>query len=448
MAEKNIKVGFVSLGCPKNLIDTEIMLYKLSEAGFEVVPEDIDADVVVINTCAFIKEAKQEAIDNILDVAWLKKNRSLKGIVVAGCLVQRFGEEVLSELPEVDAVIGVGGALRIVDAVKAAYNGEKFSFIPNPDDIPLEGNRVVTTPEHFAYLKIAEGCDNKCAYCVIPSIRGGFRSRPMLDIIEEATDLAQMGIKELCLVAQDTTAYGKDIFGTYALDSLLKELSKIEGIQWIRILYCYPERITDSLIEEIATNPKVVKYIDMPIQHISDGVLRRMNRRDTSESIRSVVKKLRERIPDVVIRTTVITGFPGETEKEFNELLAFVKEARFERLGAFEYSREEGTAAYDMPEQVHPKKKKSRRDAIMRAQLKIHSEFNDTLVGKTMTVLCEGYDSAAESYFGRTYADAPDIDGKVYFTAYRRIKDGEMIKVKIAEVLDYDLVGKAVKEEG
>ncbi len=447
MSEQKIKVGFISLGCPKNLIDTEIMLYKLSEAGFEVVPEDIDADVVVINTCAFIKDAKQEAIDNILDVAWLKKNRTLRGIVVAGCLVQRFGEEVLKELPEVDAVVGVGGALQIVEAVKAAYSGEKFSFIPNPNDIPLEGNRVVTTPEHFAYLKIAEGCDNKCAYCVIPSIRGSFRSRPILDIVEEANDLAQMGIKELCLVAQDTTAYGKDIFGTYALDSLLRELSSIKGIEWIRILYCYPERITDSLIEEIATNPKVVKYIDMPIQHISDSVLKRMNRRDTSDSIKTVIKKLRERIPEVVIRTTVITGFPGETEKEFNELLAFVKEARFERLGAFEYSREEGTAAYDMPEQVHAKKKKSRRDAIMRAQQKIHSEYNDTLVGKTVTVLCEGYDGAAESYFGRTYADAPDIDGKVYFTSYRRIKDGEMVKVKIAEVLDYDLVGKVVKED-
>jgi ribosomal protein S12 methylthiotransferase len=446
MSEKNIKVGFVSLGCPKNLIDTELMLYKLSEAGFQVVPEDIDADVVVINTCAFIKEAKQEAIDNILDVAWLKKNRNLKGIVVTGCLVQRFGEEVLKEMDEVDAILGVGGALKIVEAVTAAYNGEKYSYIPNPDDIPLEGSRVVTTPEHFAYIKIAEGCDNKCAYCVIPSIRGGFRSRPILDIIEEATDLAEMGIKELCLVAQDTTAYGKDIFGTYALDSLLKELSKIDGIQWIRLLYCYPERITDSLIEEIATNPKVVKYIDMPIQHISDGVLRRMNRRDTSESIKTVIKKIRDRIPDVVLRTTVITGFPGETEKEFNELLAFVKEARFERLGAFEYSREEGTVAYDMAEQVHPKKKKSRRDAIMRAQMKIHSEYNDSLVGKTLTVLCEGYDSAAESYFGRTYADAPDIDGKVYFSSYRRIKDGEMVKVKIAEVLDYDLVGKVVKE--
>lgn len=446
MSEKNIKVGFVSLGCPKNLIDTELMLYKLSEAGFQVVPEDIDADVVVINTCAFIKEAKQEAIDNILDVAWLKKNRNLKGIVVTGCLVQRFGEEVLKEMDEVDAILGVGGALKIVEAVTAAYNGEKYSYIPNPDDIPLEGSRVVTTPEHFAYIKIAEGCDNKCAYCVIPSIRGGFRSRPILDIIEEATDLAEMGIKELCLVAQDTTAYGKDIFGTYALDSLLKELSKIDGIQWIRLLYCYPERITDSLIEEIATNPKVVKYIDMPIQHISDEVLRRMNRRDTSESIKTVIKKIRDRIPDVVLRTTVITGFPGETEKEFNELLAFVKEARFERLGAFEYSREEGTVAYDMAEQVHPKKKKSRRDAIMRAQMKIHSEYNDSLVGKTLTVLCEGYDGAAESYFGRTYADAPDIDGKVYFSSYRRIKDGEMVKVKIAEVLDYDLVGKVVKE--
>ena len=444
--EEKIKVGFVSLGCPKNLIDTEIMLYKLSEAGFEVVPEDIDADVVVINTCAFINDAKQEAIDNILDVAWLKENRALKGIVVTGCLVQRFGEDVLKEIPEVDAIVGVGGALKIVEAVTAAYNGEKYSFIPDPDDIPLDENRVVTTPEYFAYLKIAEGCDNKCAYCVIPSIRGKFRSRPILDIVEEATELAEMGVKELCLVAQDTTAYGKDLFGTYALDSLLRELSKIKGIEWIRILYCYPERITDSLIEEIATNPKVVKYIDMPIQHISDGVLRRMNRRDTSASIKEVVKKLRERIPEVVIRTTVITGFPGETEKEFNELLSFVKEARFERLGAFEYSREEGTEAYSMPEQVHAKKKKSRKDAIMRAQQKIHQEYNDSMVGKTLTVLCEGYDSAAESYFGRTYADAPDIDGKVYFTAYRRIRDGEMVKVKIAEVLDYDLVGKAVKE--
>ncbi|MBR5858598.1 MAG: 30S ribosomal protein S12 methylthiotransferase RimO [Clostridia bacterium] len=437
-----IKVGFVSLGCPKNLINTEVMLAKLVDHGMELVAEDIEADVVVINTCAFIESAKNEAIENILDVAWLKKNRDLKGIVVTGCLPQRYKEEFLKELPEVNCIIGTGSLDDICEAVEVAYKGGSFSSFKNVDETPLGGERVITTPDYFAYVQIAEGCDNRCTYCVIPDIRGKFRSRSMTDIIEEVENLAAMGIKEICLVAQDTTRYGEDLFGTYALDSLISALSEIEGIEWIRVLYCYPDRITDGLISEFKNNDKLVKYIDMPIQHINDDILKRMNRRDTTESIKSTVAKLRAEVPDIVIRSTVIVGFPGETEKQFNELRSFLKETRFERLGAFEYSREEGTPAYDMPNQVNQNTKKKRCEAIMSDQNRIHNEFNAKFVGKTIKVICEGYDPVSECFFGRSYADAPDIDGKVYFTSPKRIKDGEFVMVNVTEVLDYDLLGK------
>ena len=437
-----IKVGFVSLGCPKNLINTEVMLAKLVDNGMDIVAEDIDADVIVINTCAFIESAKNEAIDNILDIAWLKKNRSLKGIVVTGCLPQRYKEEFLKELPEVNCILGTGSIEDICEAVEIAYNGGSYSSFRNVDETPLGGERVITTPDHFAYVQIAEGCDNRCTYCVIPDIRGKFRSRNMSDIIEEVENLASFGIKEICLVAQDTTRYGEDLYGTYALDSLIAALSEIEGIEWIRVLYCYPDRITDGLINEFKNNDKLLKYIDMPIQHINDDILKNMNRRDTTESIKTVIAKLRAEVPEMVIRSTVIVGFPGETEKQFNELRNFIKETKFERLGVFEYSREEGTPAYDMPKQVSANTKKKRCEAIMSDQNRIHNDFNAKFVGKTLKVICEGYDQVSECFYGRSYADAPDIDGKIYFTAPKRIREGEFVNVNITEILDYDLFGK------
>lgn len=440
----SIKVGFVSLGCPKNLINTEMMLKKLTDSGYTVVAEDIDADVVVINTCAFIGDAKQEAIDNILDVAWLKENRSLKGIVVTGCLPQRYKDEIFKRLPEVDAIIGTGSLDDICKAVEEAYNGHRFSSFGDPSCQALGGDRVLTTPEHMAYIQIAEGCDNRCSYCVIPDIRGRFRSRPMCDIIEEARNLAELGVKELVLVAQDTTRYGEDIFGTYALDVLLDELSQIEGIEWLRLLYCYPDRITDGLIDVIADNPKVCKYIDMPIQHISDGILKAMNRRDTEQGIRDVIAKLRTRIPGIVLRSTVIVGFPGETKDDFAKLESFIKEIKFERLGVFKYSREEHTPAYSMPHQVSDKTKQRRFDILMSTQQRIHNDCNQKFVGTTLRVLCEGYDQVAECFYGRSFADAYDIDGKIYFNSSFRVNEGEFVDVEITELLDYDLLGRTV----
>lgn len=437
-----IKVGFVSLGCPKNLLNTEVMLAKLVDHGMELVAEDIEADVIVINTCAFIESAKNEAIENILDIAWLKKNRSLKGIVVTGCLPQRYREEIFKEMPEVNCILGTGSLDDICEAVEVAYKGGTFSSFGDIDKVALGGERVVTTPEYFAYVQIAEGCDNFCSYCVIPSIRGRFRSRNMTEIVGEVKDLASIGVREVCLVAQDTTRYGEDIYGTYALDSLIEEISKIDEIKWIRILYCYPDRITDGLIEEFKTNDKLLKYIDMPIQHINDDILSAMNRRDTSAGIKSIIDKLRREIPGIVIRTTVIVGFPGETEKQYKELRDFIKETKFERLGVFEYSREEGTPAYDMPNQVPESVKKKRMEAIMSDQNRIHNDFNAKFVGSELEVLCEGYDEVSESFYGRSYADAPDIDGKIYFSSPKRIREGEFVKVAVTEVIDYDLVGK------
>ena len=437
-----IKVGFVSLGCPKNLLNTEVMLAKLVDHGMELVAEDIEADVIVINTCAFIESAKNEAIENILDIAWLKKNRSLKGIVVTGCLPQRYREEIFKEMPEVNCILGTGSLDDICEAVEVAYKGGTFSSFGDIDKVALGGERVVTTPEYFAYVQIAEGCDNFCSYCVIPSIRGRFRSRNMTEIMDEVKDLASIGVREVCLVAQDTTRYGEDIYGTYALDSLIEEISKIDEIKWIRVIYCYPDRITDGLIEEFKTNDKLLKYIDMPIQHINDDILSAMNRRDTSAGIKSIIDKLRREIPGIVIRTTVIVGFPGETEKQYKELRDFIKETKFERLGVFEYSREEGTPAYDMPNQVPESVKKKRMEAIMSDQNRIHNDFNARFVGSELEVLCEGYDEVSESFYGRSYADAPDIDGKIYFSSPKRIREGEFVKVAVTEVIDYDLVGK------
>ena len=445
-----MKVGFVSLGCPKNQLDTEVMLHEVAMAGYEITPEEIEADVIIINTCGFIESAKKESIENILDIAWLKKNRKLKAIVVTGCLAERYREKVLEEFDEVDAVLGVGSIHNIVEAIEAVTvkkkkgSHRKYSSFEDKETVALGGDRILTTPEYMAYLKVAEGCDNRCAYCAIPSIRGRFRSRPIEDIVKEAKELEALGVRELNIVAQDTTRYGLDLYGSYKLAELLRQISKETSISWIRLLYCYPDKITDELIAEIRDNDRVLKYIDMPIQHISDNMLKAMNRHGDSDMIRSVIGKLRAEIPDMVIRTTLITGFPGETEEDFETLCHFVREMKFEHLGVFPYSREEDTPAYDFENQIDEQIKQDRADIIMREQLDINTENNEKKVGKVITVLCEDYDPVASVHFGRSAADAPEIDGKVYFKADRRVAPGSFVKVKIREVLDYDLFGRAI----
>lgn len=438
------KIGFVSLGCPKNLLDTEVMLAHLAKAGYEITPEESEADIVVINTCAFINDAKKESIDNILDIAWLKENANLKGIVVTGCLAQRYRDELLSEFFEVDAVLGTGSVHSIVEAVKRVENGERYSEYKDENEVELGGDRVVTTEEgSFAYLKISEGCDNRCTYCAIPLIRGKFRSRPMDDLINEAKELVNMGIKELIVIGQDTTAYGIDLYGEYKLPTLLSRLAKETDVKWLRILYCYPDKITDELIGELKTNEKLVKYIDLPIQHISSTVLKRMNRRGDGQLVRDVIKKLRT-VENITIRSTAIVGFPGESEADFLELCEFIREAKLERFGAFTYSREEGTPAYKLPNQIDEQVKQDRYDILMREQLSVMDEYNKTRVGKELTVLCEGYDKVAETYYARSEADAPDIDGKVFFTAKKRHRAGDFVRVLVEEADDFDLYAKEI----
>ncbi len=439
-----MKIGFVSLGCPKNQLDAEVMLHELVMAGYEITGDETEADVVIINTCGFIESAKKEAIDNILDIAWLKENRDLKGLVVTGCLAERYRNDILDEFPEVDAVLGVGSIHNIVEAVGEVLQGKRYSSFEDKNCVRLGGDRVLTTPEYAAYLKIAEGCDNRCTYCAIPSIRGKFRSRPMEDIIAEAKDLERLGVKELTLVAQDTTKYGQDLYGEYKLAELLHKLTEETQIPWLRILYCYPDKITDELIAEMRDNERVCKYIDLPMQHIADGVLKKMNRHGGSALIREVVARLRREIPEVVIRTTFIVGFPGETDEDFTELCEFVNEQRFERVGVFTYSREEGTPAYKM-EQIDEQIKLDRYDIIMRDQLVINEENNERKLGTTVRVLCEGYDPISEAYYGRSEADAPDIDGKIYFAGQKGIAPGTFVDVEINEVVEYDLCGTLVK---
>ncbi|MBQ8850590.1 MAG: 30S ribosomal protein S12 methylthiotransferase RimO [Clostridia bacterium] len=445
-----MKIGFISLGCSKNQLDTEVMLHEAASAGYEITPDETEADVVIINTCGFIENAKKEAIDNILDIAWLKKNRDLKAIIVTGCLAERYREGILDEFPEVDAVLGVGSIHNIVEAIEAVTVKKKkgskrrYSSFEDKNTVRLGGDRILTTPEYTSYLKIAEGCDNRCSYCAIPSIRGNFRSRPMEELIKEAKDLEALGVKELNIIAQDITRYGLDLYGKYSLAELIHRITEATEIPWIRLLYCYPDKVTDELIAEIRDNPRVLKYIDMPLQHISDRMLTAMNRHGDSAMIKDVIAKLRREIPEIVIRTTFIVGFPGETEEDFSELCEFVKETKFERAGVFTYSREEDTAAYDFPDQIDEQVKLDRMDMVMREQLEINEARNKTKVGQVITVLCEDFDPVSEAHFGRSAEDAPEIDGKVYFKADRRIAPGSFVKVKIREVLDYDLMGRAI----
>ena len=439
---KRIKVGFVSLGCPKNLVDTEVMLKKLADSGYDITADDTEADVIIINTCAFIESAKQEAIDNILDVAWLKKNRKLKGIVVTGCLAERYREEVMDEMPEIDALVGVGSIDRIAEAVESVANGKRFVALDDKNTSPLGGERIVTTPEYTAYLKIAEGCDNRCTYCARPDIRGKFRSRELDDIVNEAKELEELGAKELILVAQDTTRYGEDLYGKYSLVELIQRITAETEIPWIRLLYCYPDKITDELCEELKSNPRLLPYIDMPIQHINDRVLKRMNRKGGSAAIKTAIEKLRNAVPDITLRTTVICGFPGETEEEFEELCAFIKEAKFDKLGAFPYSQEDGTPAAGFDGQIDEQVKQDRADIVMATQAEISSQLNEKKLGRMIDVLLEDYDVVAETYYGRSKADAPDIDGKVYFSAPKGLKVGHVYKVRVTDTVDYDLFGE------
>ncbi len=438
------KVGFISLGCCKNLVDTEVMLYNLHSAGFQITPNEEEAEIIVINTCGFIESAKQEAIDNILDAASLKDFGKCRHIIATGCLVERYREEVMRELPEIDALVGIGGLEDIAEACKAVMRGEKYISFKDKESSPLGGDRIITTGPHSAYIKVSEGCDNLCTYCAIPLIRGKHRSRPIEDIVKEARDLEAMGVKEINLIAQDTTRYGLDLYGEYSLARLVRAITKETAIPWIRLLYCYPDKITDELIDELRTNDRLLKYMDIPVQHISDSVLKRMNRHGGKELIIDAIKRLRYGVPGIILRTTAMVGFPGETEEDFAELCEFVKDTRFDRFGAFTFSPEEGTAAAEMDGQIDEQVKQDRYDCLMQTQLTVAEEKTAERVGSRLTVLCEGYDKISEVYYGRSFADAPDVDGRVYFKSQKPVSSGEFVEVEITEALDYDLVGEAV----
>ncbi len=439
------KVGMISLGCPKNQIDAEIMLKKLVDADYLLVNETDQAEIVIVNTCGFIEDAKREAIDTILEMADLKEDGIIEKILVTGCLAERYADEIFAEIPEVDGVIGLGANVDIVSICDSLYEAlEPVSSFPDKENLPLDGGRILTTPEYTAYLKIAEGCSNRCSYCAIPSIRGDFRSRQFEDVIDEAKMLCEKGVKELILVAQDTTKYGEDLYGESRLPDLLDELNKIEGLAWIRLLYCYPDRVTDALIDAIARNEKVCNYIDIPMQHADGEVLKLMNRKGDKESLLALVNKLRNKIPDIVIRTTFITGFPGESEDAFTTLSEFVNEAQLDRVGCFAYSREEGTPAYDFDNQIDPEVAAERAEAIMTQQYTIADNKLDECMGKTFDVLVEGYDPYTDSYYGRTYMDAPDIDNNVILTSGYRIDDGDIVPVEIFDKNEYGLIGEAV----
>ncbi len=439
------KIGMISLGCPKNQVDAERMLACLDRNMFKIADCYEGVDAVIVNTCGFIDEAKQEAIENILDMAQLKKDGTVGKIIVTGCLAQRHGDEIFEEIPEVDAVIGIGANGDIADIVKRVIDGEKIGLYPDKESLPLVGERLLTTPEYWSYLKIADGCSNRCTYCTIPSIRGDFRSVPMEALIDEARGLASLGTKELILVAQDTTSYGIDIYGELRLPMLLDKLCEIEGIEWIRMLYCYPDKITDELLETMARQEKVVNYIDLPLQHADDGILKAMNRRGNSDFLRETIARIRAALPDCIIRITMIVGFPGEGDEEFENLAAFVNEMEFDRLGCFAFSPQEGTPAYDMENQVDDETKAHRGEIIMQDQLEIVTLKNQDRVGKTYKVLVESYDSYSDSYSGRTYMDAPEIDGKINFTTEFDYKEGDFVSVRVIGVNDYDLIGRDIR---
>lgn len=437
-----LKVSMVLLGCSKNQVDGEILLNLVKLGGFEIVPDAYLADVVIINTCGFIEAAKQESIDQILEFCELKKSGKVKCIIVTGCLAQRYKGEILKEIPELDAVLGIGSNMEIVDVINKAVSGVKVESFKDRYNIPLDGDRILTNIPYFAYIKIAEGCSNGCTYCSIPLIRGKFRSRKLENIISEARILVEKGVRELILIAQDTGFYGKDIYGEKMLYNLINEICEIKDLKWIRILYCYPERIDDKLLDVIANQDKVVKYIDMPMQHVNKDILKNMNRFGDSHSLKEHINNIRIKVPEIVIRSTFITGFPGETEEQFNELLEFLKEVKLERVGCFSYSLEEGTKASKMDNQIDEQIKQQRSDKIMEQQIFIMQDHNSSLVGRVLEVLVEGYDQSEKYYFGRSQYDSPEIDGKVFFKSSRSILEGSFVNVLIEDTLDYDLIGK------
>ena len=443
-------IAFISLGCDKNLVDSEIMLGLVDEKGYKISDDEANADVVVINTCGFILDATSEGIENILEVVENKKNGSVKKIIVTGCMVQRYEKEILNEIPEVDAIIGTTEFYRIGEVIESIFENEEKVIIISDKNKTLDENyhykRVLTTPSHFAYLKIAEGCDNHCTYCTIPSIRGKFRSRSMESLINETKMLAEQGIKEIILVAQDTLFYGNDLYGEPKIHILIQEISKIFGIEWIRLLYCYPERITDDIINEIKNNEKVLKYIDMPIQHCEDSILKKMARRTSKADLLEVINKLRKEIDGIVLRTTLITGFPNETEEDFSNMLDFVKEVRFERIGAFAYSPEDGTPAANFPNQIDADIKERRKEILLETQNIISYEINQKLIGKTLKVIVDGYITDDDVYCGRSYRDCYEVDGMIFFKSVSDIPLGEILEVKITEGSDYDLIGEVIHE--
>lgn len=440
-----IKVGMVSLGCSKNLVDSERMLYKLKQNGYELVTEPGLADIAVVNTCGFIKAAKEEAIETILELAALKADGTLKKIVITGCLTERYRDEAAELFPEADAVIGIGNNKDIVDILNDVMNGERVVKFGSKLDAEMTGDRIISTLPFFTYLKIAEGCSNCCTYCAIPMIRGKYRSVPMEDVLAEAKKLAENGITELVVIAQDTSRYGEDLYGESKLPELLRELCKIEGLKWIRTLYCYPERITDELLDTIASEEKLVKYLEIPIQHCDGDILSAMNRWGDEEKLEALFAHIRSKIPNVILRTTLITGFPGETEEQFNALAEFVDRVGFDRLGCFPYSPEEGTKAAGFDNQVDEDVAAHRADIIMEQQLERSYDNNKKLMDAELEAVVEGYDRFGECFFGRTALDAPDIDGKVFFTSENSLRIGDYVKIKITDTLDYDLIGEVIE---
>lgn len=439
-----VKVSMVSLGCPKNQVDAEMMLKILADAGFEISTEESEADAIIINTCGFIEEAKQEAIENILEAAQYKKNGKCKALIVTGCLAERYKDDVTKEIPEADVCVGIGSNGNIAEIVKAALDKKAVNSYGDKLSLDLNGDRILGGYSFSTYLKIGDGCDNCCTYCAIPQIRGRMRSRTIEDCVSEAKRLADRGVTELIVVAQDTTAYGTDIYGKPMLTELLKELVKIEKLHWIRTLYTYPERITDDLLELIAKEKKLCKYLDMPIQHVNGEILKKMNRKGDENSLRALIERIRSKVPDITLRTTLITGFPGETEEQFTQLAQFVKDIKFDRLGCFPYSAEENTVAANMPEQIEEQTKVDRMESIMETQLAVNNEKNNEKIGKTFEVLIEGYDDYIRCYYGRSYADAPEIDGKIFFISGRPLKIGDYVKVKINDTVEYDLLGELI----
>ncbi len=437
-----MKILFISLGCDKNLADSEEMLGLLTAGGHEITDDETQADAIVINTCCFIKDAKEESVETILEMAEYKKTGSCHALIVTGCMAQRYQKEIIEEVPEVDAVLGTTSYGDIVKALEEAVAGNHFEEFRDIDYLPDTGSkRVLTTGGHFGYLKIAEGCDKHCTYCIIPKLRGRFRSVPMERLVAQAEDMAEQGVKELILVAQETTVYGKDLYGKKSLHILLKKLCEIRGIRWIRILYCYPEEIYDELIETIRDEKKICHYLDIPIQHASDRILKRMGRRTSKQELIDIIGKLRKEIPDIVLRTTLITGFPGETEEDHEELKEFVDEMEFDRLGVFTYSPEENTPAAEMADQVPEEVKEERRDELMELQQEISYDRGQDRIGQELLVMIEGKVADESAYIGRTYGDAPKVDGYIFVQTGELLMTGDFAKVRVTGALEYDLIG-------